>query len=84
MKHEDEQLALCLLEALYDLARANIPATPEMLAEWMEAPESKVQGLLTRLDAQALVDAPHCRLTMQGLVLALSIAGTRKLAKHAA
>ena len=84
MKHQDEQLALCLLETLYELARADIPATAEMLAEWLETPESQVQDLLTRLDAQALVDGPHCRLTMQGLVLALSIAGTTKLAKHAA
>ena len=84
MKLEDEQLALCLLETLYDLARADIPATPEGLAEWLKAPESQVQDLLTRLDAQTLVDASHCRLTMQGLVLALSIAGTTKFAKHAA
>ncbi len=84
MKQEDEQLGLSLLETLYELARADIPATLDVLAEWLDAPEPQVQDLLTRLDAQGLVDAPHCRLTMQGLVLALTTAGSRKLAKHAA
>ena len=84
MKQEDEQLGLSLLETLYELARADIPATLDVLAEWLDTPEPQLRGLLTRLDAQGLVDAERCRLTMKGLVLALTTAGSRKLAKHAA
>lgn len=84
MKQENEQLGRSLLETLYELARADIPATLDVLAEWLDAPEPQLRGLLTRLDAQGLVDAERCRLTMKGLVLALTTAGSRKLAKHAA
>ncbi len=84
MKQENEQLGRSLLETLYELARADIPATLDVLAEWLDAPEPQLRGLLTRLDAHGLVDAERCRLTMKGLVLALTTAGSRKLAKHAA
>jgi len=84
MKDNDKQLGLSLLQTLYELARADIPATPKVLADWLGAPEPQLQDLLTRLDAQGLADAQSCRLTMKGLVLALTLAGTTKLAKQAA
>ena len=84
MKDNDERLGLSVLEALFELAQADIPANPEALADWLNAPESQLRDLLTRLDAQGLVDAGRTRLTMKGLVLALSRAGTTKLARRAA
>jgi hypothetical protein len=84
MKDNDEQLGLSLLQTLYELARADIPATPTVLTDWLGAPEPELQDLLTRLDAQGLADAQRCRLTMKGLVLALTLAGTTKLAQQAA
>jgi Mn-dependent DtxR family transcriptional regulator len=84
MKDNDEQRGLSALEALYELARADIPATLKALAHWLDTPEPQLRDLLIRLDAQGLVDAHRTRLTMKGLVLALSKAGTRKQAKRAA
>lgn len=84
MKDNDERLGLSVLEALFELAQADIPATPEALADWLDAPEPQLRDLLTRLDAQGLIDAGRTRLTMKGLVLALSTAGTTKLARRAA
>ncbi len=84
MKDNDERLGLSVLEALYELAQADIPATPTALADWLNAPEPQLRDLLTRLDAQGLVDAERTRLTMKGLVLALSTAGSTKLARRAA
>ena len=84
MKSNEEQRALGLLETLYELARGDIHATPEILADWTGLEPADVSTLLDRLDAQALVDRNTCRLTMTGLVLAVSRAGSRKVAKHAA
>ncbi|MDH3729072.1 MAG: hypothetical protein OER77_16195 [Myxococcales bacterium] len=83
-KDNDEQLGLAVLQVLYDFARADIPATPEALADWLDTPKPQLGDLLTRLDAQGLIDANRTRLTMKGLVLALSMAGTTKQAKRAA
>ena len=52
---------------------------PEVLATWLDVPETRVQQLLARLDAQGLVDGARCRLSMQGLVLAVSLHGAQKL-----
>jgi Mn-dependent DtxR family transcriptional regulator len=64
---------------LYEVGRADIQATPEVLATWLDVPETRVQQLLARLDAQGLVDGARCRLSMQGLVLAVSLHGAQKL-----
>lgn len=83
--HEDpEKLGWKLLEALYELGRGDVDATPASLASWLGVPASCVQDLLRRLDAQGLVDADRCRLSMQGLVLAVSYDGAQKLARHVA
>ena len=82
--NHDEKLALQLLAILYELARADIQATTDVLASWLDVPETRVQTLLPALDAQGLVDGPRCRLTMQGLVLAVSLHGAQKLANHSA
>ena len=82
MQNNEEQLALCLLATLYELGRGDVDATPETLADWLDVPETRVQELLTRLDAQGLVDADRCRLSMRGLVLAVSMHGAQKLARH--
>ena len=84
MENKDEQLGFLLLEALYDQARADTPATPSRVAAWLDVSLPKVMELLARLDRQGLVDAKRCRLTMKGLVLALSMAGSRKVARKAA
>jgi Mn-dependent DtxR family transcriptional regulator len=78
MKNE-EKLGWRLLETLYEVGRADIQATPEVLATWLDVQEHQVQALLTRLDAQGLVDGARCRLSMQGLVLAVSLHGAQKL-----
>jgi Mn-dependent DtxR family transcriptional regulator len=78
MKNE-EKLGWRLLETLYEVGRADIQATPEVLATWLDVQEHQVQALLTRLDAQGLVDGARCRLSMQGLVLAVSLHGVQKL-----
>jgi Mn-dependent DtxR family transcriptional regulator len=82
MQNNHEKLAWRLLETLYEVGRADIAATPEVLASWLDVPETRVQELLRRLDAQGLVDAARCRLSMQGLVLAVSMHGAQKLARH--
>ena len=82
--NHDEKLALQLLAILYELARADIQASTDVLATWLDVPETRVQVLLPALDAQGLVDGPRCRLTMQGLVLAVSLHGAQKLANHSA
>lgn len=84
MEKEDEKLAWQLLEAMYQMARDDLGATPEALGSWLDVPGARVQELLTRLDAQGLVDDGRCRLTMQGLVLAVSMDGAHKLARHLA
>jgi len=82
MVDHDEKLGWRLLETLYELGRADIGADPEVLATWLDVPETHVQQLLPRLDAQGLVDAKRCRLSMQGLVLALSMHGAQKLSRQ--
>ncbi len=82
MTKNDEKLAWQLLLRLYEVGRADIAATPEVLATWLDVPETRVQALLHRLDAQGLVDEPRCRLSMQGLVLAVSMDGAQKLARQ--
>ena len=84
MENTDEQLGFLLLETLYDQARADVPATPSSVAPWLDVSLPKVMELLTRLDRQGLIDAKRCRLTMKGLVLAVSMAGSRKVAQNAA
>gem|GEM_PF-1442318 len=79
MESNHEKLAWRLLHTLYELGRADVPATSEVLAAWMHVPETLVQELLARLDAEGLVDGMRCRLSMQGLVLAVSLDGAQKL-----
>jgi len=80
MERDEEKLAWRLLETLYELGRADIQASPQVLVSWLGLPEQRVQELLARLDAQGLVDGARCRLSMQGLVLAVSLHGAQKLA----
>ena len=82
MMENDEKLAWQLLLTLYEVGRADIAATPEVLATWLDVPETRVQELIARLDDQGLVDETRCRLSMQGLVLAVSMDGAQKLARH--
>jgi len=84
MQNNEEKLGWRLLETLYEVGRSDIQATPEVLATWLDIPETRVQGLLAGLDAQGLVDGPRCRLSMQGLVLAVSLHGAQKLATQSA
>jgi Mn-dependent DtxR family transcriptional regulator len=79
MENNEEKLGWRLLETLYEVGRADTQATPKVLAIWLDVPETRVQELLARLDAQGLVDGARCRLSMQGLVLAVSIHGAQKL-----
>jgi Mn-dependent DtxR family transcriptional regulator len=82
MVNHDEKLGWRLLETLYELGRADIDADTEALATWLDVPETHVQELLARLDAQGLVDGTRCRLSMQGLVLAVSMHGAQKLSRQ--
>ena len=82
MRKDEEKLAWRLLETLYELGRADVAATPELLTDWLDVPVARVQELLHRLDAQGLVDEGRCRLSMRGLVLAVSMHGAQKLAKQ--
>jgi Mn-dependent DtxR family transcriptional regulator len=83
MESDDEKLGWRLLETLYEMGRADVPASPEALATWLDVPETRIQELLPRLDAQGLIDAKRCRLSMRGLVLAVSMHGAQKLWMHA-
>lgn len=82
MQYDDEKLGLRLLETLYHLGRSDIDATPAVVADWLAVRETRVQSLLERLDAQGLVDGGRCRLSMRGLVLAVSMHGAQKLASQ--
>jgi Mn-dependent DtxR family transcriptional regulator len=84
MQEHEEKLAWRLLETLYELGRADIGASPEVLGTWLDVPAAHVQELLARLDAQGLVDAGRCRLSMRGLVLAVSMHGAQKLSRQSA
>jgi Mn-dependent DtxR family transcriptional regulator len=84
MEKDEEKLAWQLLEAMYHMGRADLDATPEALGAWLNVPGARVQVLLVRLDGQGLVDQTRCRLTMPGLVLAVSMDGACKLARHLA
>ena len=84
MSHDEEKLAWQLLVALFELGRADVAATRRALATWLDVPETRVQELLIRLDGQGLADAARCRLTMQGLVLAVSMDGAQKLCRQPA
>ncbi len=81
MEKDDEKLAWEMLEALYEMGRADLDPTPQSLADWLHVPGARVQEVMSRLGAQGLVDADRCRLTMQGLVLAVSIDGAHKLSR---
>jgi Mn-dependent DtxR family transcriptional regulator len=81
MSENTEKLGWELLQALYELGRADQHATPQRLGSWLGVRAPDVQDLLGRLDAEGLVDAERCRLTMQGLVLAVSMHGAQKLAR---
>lgn len=82
MANQDEKLGWRLLETLYELGRADNEADADVLATWLDVPKPRVQELLRRLDAQGLVDAERCRLSMQGLVLAVSMHGAQKLSRQ--
>ncbi len=82
MQNDQEKLAWRLLETLYELGRADLAATPELLTTWLDVPEPHVQALLHRLDSQGLVDESRCRLSMRGLVLAVSMHGAQKLSRQ--
>ncbi|MGB5265094.1 MAG: hypothetical protein WBN30_00800 [Polyangiales bacterium] len=82
MTNHDEKLGWRLLETLYELGRADIEADTGVLATWLDVPETRVQELVCRLDAQGLVDGERCRLSMQGLVLAVSMHGAQKLSRQ--
>ena len=82
MPNHDEELAWRLLETLYELGRADTKADADLLATWLGVPKPRVQELLRRLDAQGLVDGDRCRLSMQGLVLAVSMHGAQKLSRQ--
>jgi hypothetical protein len=82
MTIDDETLAWRLLETLYELGRADLDPTSTLLAEWVDAPETRIARVLERLDAQGLVDSERCRLSMQGLVLAVSMHGAQKLSRQ--
>ena len=84
MHKDEEKLAWRLLETLYELGRADIAATPEVLTTWLGVPVPHVQELLRRLDTQGLVDMSRCRLSMRGLVLAVSMHGAQKLSRQSA
>ena len=82
MDKNDEKRAWRLLATLYELGRADIDASVTVLASWLDDSEAGVQDLLRRLDAQGLVDGPRCRLSMKGLVLAVSMHGAQKLSRQ--
>jgi Mn-dependent DtxR family transcriptional regulator len=82
MHDSKEKLAFQVLAALYELGRGDVPATQERIADWLGVPASRVQELLVALDAQGLVELERCRLTMRGLVLAVSMHGAQKLSRH--
>jgi Mn-dependent DtxR family transcriptional regulator len=82
MHDSKEKLAFQVLATLYELGRGDVPATPERIADWLGVPASRVQELLVALDAQGLVELERCRLTMRGLVLAVSMHGAQKLSRH--
>ena len=79
MDNYEEKLGLRLLATLSEVGRADIHATPEVLTSWLDVPEHRVRELLARLHAQGLVDRARCRLSVQGLVLAVSLHGAQKL-----
>ena len=82
MTIDDETIAWRMLQSLYELGRADFDATPSLLAKWADTAEVDVVSVLLRLDAQGLVDASRCRLTMKGLVLAVSMDGAQKLSRQ--
>ena len=71
-------IALSVLLALFDLARAGRRADVGLLAGRLGAHEDVVRLALTRLDRLGFADSKHVRLTLTGLALAVNAAEQRE------
>ena len=65
-----------ILHALFDLAQADIHATPEQLARWLGVPSMELAPAVDRLARRGLIDRERLRLTLMGLAQAVR-AGAR-------
>lgn len=69
-----ENLSFVLLETLFRMGQAAEPADPWGLSRTLAVPLEEVARHLRSLEQDGLVDAARARLTMRGLVLAVSLA----------
>jgi len=73
-----------VLVSLFELGRADRPATVERLARQLGRSEAVIRASLERLAQQGLADPVRVRLTMLGLAAAVSRAQARSSAVRAA
>jgi hypothetical protein len=62
-----------VLRALFELARCDHPAQPDVLARALDLDLFAVDRALARLGAQGLADAARVRLTLAGLAVAVHV-----------
>lgn len=73
----DKTLLRSVLVALFDLARANLPATVDRVGGRVGLSDDLTRRVLARLEADGLVDAHRVRLTIVGLAIATRLTGER-------
>lgn len=66
---EETFTRICVLNALYVLARRDQPASPLNLAAFVGLTPAEVVDVLEALEERGLVDTAACRLTLHGLAL---------------
>lgn len=68
-----------ILFVLFDLARADRPATVDRIAARLGTSPNQVRQRLDQLERLKLVDAQRVRLTLAGLAIATSLSANRTL-----
>ena len=75
----DKIILRSVLVALFDLARANLPATVDRLGGRVGLPDDLTRRALAHLETDGLADATRVRLSMLGLALATRLVEQREL-----
>lgn len=78
LRSTDKRLLGATLLALFDLARANVPASVERLGGRLGASDDRIRRALARLERDGLADAERVRLSLLGLAIATRLLEARE------
>lgn len=73
----DKNILRSVLVALFDLARANLPATVQRVGGRVGLPDELTRRALAQLERDGLADATRVRLSMVGLAIATRLCEQR-------